>query len=190
MPRKKIGSQVRTGLANGDLADRLAAELKGGREYGQPLIYEQTFRTGKVRVTVIWDAWDGVPLQERSATILRAYETAEGDDSRDRIALASGLTFPEAHTAGMLPYQIIMALRKDDPVNFDEARRAMLEEGGSTLIGPETVHLWFATAEEAEAARRRLSHRLPKSEPIWVITREITAGDYAGVLGPTPADEA
>src|SRR5712672_241582 len=101
MPRKKIGPQMRAGVANGDLADRLAAEVKSGREYGQPLIYEQTFRTGKVRVTVIWDAWDGVPLQERSTTILRAYETAEGADSRDRIALASGLTFPEAHAAGM-----------------------------------------------------------------------------------------
>jgi hypothetical protein len=56
--------------------------LKGGRDFGQPTIYEQ----------------------------------AEGAAYRDRIALASGLTVPEAHAAGMLPYQIIAALRKNDPV--------------------------------------------------------------------------
>jgi hypothetical protein len=188
MPRKKLGPQTRTGAANGDLAERLAAELRADRENGQPLIYEQTFHTGKVRVTVIWDAWEGVSLQERSATILRAYEMAEGADARDRIALASGLTFPEAHAAGMLPYQIITALRKDDPVSSDEARQAMLEEGGSTLVSPETVHLWFATEEEAEAARQRLVRRLPGSEPIWVITREILPIDYAGVLGAAAAE--
>src|SRR4051812_20027458 len=104
MPRKKIGPNAWSAAAQTDLATKLATELKSSREYGQPWIQEQTFPTGKMRVTVLWDAWHGIPLPQRSATILRAYELAEGAETRDRVALASGLTVPEAHAAGMLPY--------------------------------------------------------------------------------------
>jgi hypothetical protein len=143
------------------------------------VIYEHVFRTGKVRVSVIWDKWQDVPLQERSATILRAYEMAEGPESRDRIALASGLTVPEAHAAGMLPYRIITALRKSDPVTYSQARQAMLDEGGSQLFNSMMVQLRFATEEEAEAARQRLIQRFPGSEDVWMIEREVTAQDLA-----------
>ncbi len=63
MPRKRIGPEARTGSAKKELAEELAAELKSNRDFGQPVIYEHAFRTGKVRVTVIWDAWQDVPLQ-------------------------------------------------------------------------------------------------------------------------------
>src|SRR5262245_41618865 len=124
MPRKKIGPDRPSADVKKDLAEKLAAELKKSHACGPPVIYDHAFRTGKVRVVVIWDAWDGVPLQQRSATILRAYEMAEGPESRDRIALASGLTVPEAHAAGMLPYQIITAIRKGDPVTLEQAGQA------------------------------------------------------------------
>jgi hypothetical protein len=179
MPRKRIGPEIRTGSVKKELAEELAAELKTNREFGQPVIYEHAFRTGKVRVIVIWDAWQDVPLQERSATTLRAYEMAEGPESRDRIALASGLTVPEAHAAGMLPYQIITALRKGDPLTDDQARQAMLDEGGSLLFHPPGVQLRFATGEEAEAARQRLIQRFPGSEDVWIIDREILVQDFA-----------
>src|SRR5437667_12322584 len=93
----KIGTEIRTGSVKNEFAEKLAAELKSNREYGQPFIYEQEYRTGKLRVTVVWDEWNGMSLQERSATILRAYELAEGIPYRERVALASGLTVPEAH---------------------------------------------------------------------------------------------
>jgi hypothetical protein len=179
MPRKQIGPESTIGRVRKDLAEQLATELKSNREAGQPVIYEHVFKTGKVRVIVIWDKWHDVPLQERSATILRAYEIAEGPESRDRIALASGLTVPEAHAAGMLPYRIITALRKNDPVTFDQARQAMRDEGGSQLYDPTTVQLRFATEQEAEAARERLIQRFPGSEDVWMIEREITAQDFA-----------
>lgn len=153
------------------------------------MIYEHAFRTGKVRVTVIWDAWHDIPLQQRSATILRAYEMAEGTESRDRIALASGLTVPEAHAAGMLPFQIIAALRKDDPVTFSQVRQAMLDEGGSLLLHWNRPLLRFATGEEAEAARQRLIQRFPGSDDVWIIDREITAQDVATVQDGAHAEE-
>src|SRR5437588_8108817 len=116
MPRKKRGIDERLRPVSGDLAARLAEELRHHRESGQPVIDEQEFPTGQIRVTVIWDDWDRLPLEDRTAVILRAYDLVEGRGYRERIALASGLTVPEAHGAGMLPFQIIPALRKSDAV--------------------------------------------------------------------------
>jgi hypothetical protein len=181
MARKRIGPEVRTGTVRKELAEALTAELKSGREYGQPFIYEQEYRTGKLRITVVWDEWAGMPLPERTATVLHAYELAEGPAYRDRIALASGLTVPEAHAAGMLSYEIIPALRKGDPLTWEQAKQAMLDEGGSLLFHPLRVKLYLATQEEAEACRQRLIRRFPGSEDVWIINRESTAQDFARV---------
>jgi len=116
MPRKRRGFEDPPRHTVGKLVAQLAEELKSDRPSGQPFIEEEEFPTKKLRVNVLWDEWDRVPLEERTATILRAYEEAEGREYRDRIALASGLTVPEAHAAGMLPYQVLAAGRKDDPV--------------------------------------------------------------------------
>jgi hypothetical protein len=165
----------------GNLIERLADELRNNREFGQPVIDEQEFPTGGIRVTVIWDEWGHLPLEDRTTVILRAYELAEGRSYRERIALASGLTVPEAHAAGMLPFQIIPALRKGDPVTLEQCHRAMIEEGASTLLGEDKPQLRFASEEEAEAARKRLAQRLPKSEEVWVITQEVgKVDDWAG----------
>src|SRR5438132_8349295 len=112
MPRKRTGFEPPRRRAVGNLVERLADELKSDRASGQPVIDEEEFPTGKLRVNVIWDEWDRVPPEERTATILRAYEQAEGPEYRDRIALASGLTEPEAYAAGMRPFRIIPALRQ------------------------------------------------------------------------------
>src|SRR5439155_19206863 len=145
------------------LAEKLAAELKSGREFGQPTVYEQEYTTGKLRVTVIWDEWADASLEERSAIILRAYELAEGAGYRDRIALASGLTVPEAAAAGMLPYQVLPAIRTTDPVNREDVEAAMVEQGASQLEEEDGLQLRFATREEAEAYRSRLIEKLPSS---------------------------
>jgi hypothetical protein len=135
MPRKKIDSES-AGAIDVALADRLAEELRAERDSGQPLVYERELRPGRIRVIVIWDDWNRVPTDERVAIIGRAYEIAEGVAARDRIALASGLTVPEATASGMLPYQVGTALRKSDPVSFEECWQAMAAEGASKLLGP------------------------------------------------------
>lgn len=180
MPRKRIGPQTLLVSPRKELAAQLVEELKSGRESGQPLIFEKEFRTGKMGVTVIWDKWDRLPLEERSASILRAYELAEGMESRERVVLSTGLTVPEARAAGMLPYQILPALRKTDPLTPDQVREAMLKEGGSTLLDPRAIQLRFATEEDAEACRLRLIRRLPQSEPIWIINWDVTPTRYGG----------
>ena len=77
--------------------------------------------------------------------------------ARDRIALASGLTVPEAHAAGMLPFQVFPALRRGDPVTLDQCRQALIDEGASILFGADNPQLRFATEEDAEKARERLA---------------------------------
>src|SRR5712691_9680799 len=135
MPRKRRGFEEPPRRTVASLVARLVDDLKSARESGQPLIEEEEFPAKKLRVNVVWDEWDHVPLEDRTATILRAYEQAEGREYRDRIALASGLTVPEAQAAGMLPYQVIAAVRKGDPVTADQCCQALIEEGASTLFG-------------------------------------------------------
>jgi hypothetical protein len=122
MPRKRKGFEELPRRTIGNLVERLVDELKSERSSGQPLIEEEEFPTKKLRVNVIWDEWERVPLEDRTATIFRAYEQAEGQEYAERIALASGLTVPEAHAAGMLPYQVIAAVRKGDPVTKEQCR--------------------------------------------------------------------
>lgn len=181
MPRRIRGLEERPRRVSGELAERLAQELRNNHESGQPLIDEQEFPTGKLRVTVIWDELESLSFEERTAMVLRAYELAEGSGYREKIVLASGLTVPEAYEAGLLPFQIIAALRKDDPVTAEQCRLAMIEEGASLLLGGKKPQLRFATEQEAESARHRLAMRLPNSEPVWVITQEVgRVDDWAG----------
>ena len=48
----------------------------------------------------------------------------------------------------------------------------MIGEGASLLFDPNQPQLRFATAEEAEACRKRLAQKLPGSEPVWVLANE------------------
>ena len=70
MPRIRIGLE-QPFRANESLAQKLKKELKNDRPSGQPLVYEQELRPDRLRVTVAWDEWDGMPLEERTAVILR-----------------------------------------------------------------------------------------------------------------------
>lgn len=177
MPRIRVdGLSVLTSPKTG-LAEKLATELKSSRDFGQPLVYEQEYSTKKSRVIVIWDEWPDASLEERSSVILKAYEIAEGAAGREKIALASGLTVPEAVAAGFLPFQVFPGLRKTDPVKPEQVREVMLEQGASKLNDADGIQLRFATKEEAEACRDRLVLRLPESEPIWIIRRDHFAQD-------------
>ena len=170
MARRRNEEAGRTLPARAELVAKLVQELRANREYGQPFIDEMKYRTGKRRVSVIWDQWEGIPLQERTATILRAYEEAEGQAFRDTIALASGLTVPEAHEAGLLPVEIIPARRESDPITETQVRQAMLEEGATQLGGgSRKVRLFFRSREEAQTAKERLLKRFPQSENIWLL---------------------
>ena len=189
MPRRQLAIEQPT-RSNNDLAEKLSAELKARNESGQPLIYEQELGPEKLRVTVIWDEWDHLPLEERTSIILRAYELSGEVPSRSRIALASGLTVPEATAAGMLPYQVGTAWRKTDPVTLEECRKAMLAEGASTLFGPNILQLRFATLEEADNCRERLIQFLPNSKDVWIVSMEIAVQNTLDLEQRVEADSS
>ena len=172
MPRIKAADRI-SARSQPPLVAELAAELRSGRESGQPTIHEQQFPGGQLRVVVIWDAWANLPHSDRIDIIHRAYELAEGEAGRDRVGLASGLTVPEAYGAGMLPFQVIAAVRKSDPVTAEQCNAALVEEGASVLVSPEKPQLRFATPEEAGAAVRRLTKRLPGSDEVWLTLEEV-----------------
>lgn len=178
MPRIKMGFENQPRKADKKHVDRLVEELKSDRESGQPFIYEQTFSTGKVRVLVIWDDWKDLPLEQRTGIIISAIEQSDGKDYRATVALASGLTVPEGVAAGMLPYQIITAIRKGDKVTLDQCQAAMIAEGASQLFGSRAIQLRFPTEEAAEACQKRLMKRLPNSDDIWIVSREMTSQDF------------
>jgi hypothetical protein len=156
------------------IAHDLAQELKSERKFGQPRIVEEEFNiTGRIRVVVLWDRWEHMTHEDRSNAIINAYKFAESKEFAERIGLVSGLTFPEAHASGMLPFQIIAAPRRGDPVTAEQCREAMIEAGASTLLDPDRPQLRFASEEEAEACRHHLILTLPGSDEVWVVTREV-----------------
>ena len=58
MPRKRRGFEEPRRCTVSSLVERLADELKSNRPSGQPMIEEEEFPTGKLRVNVTWDEWD------------------------------------------------------------------------------------------------------------------------------------
>lgn len=176
MPRKQLGEEPLR-PTSGKLVDRLVDELESSRQTGQPVIYEQHFGDDKISVTVIWDDWCQLPMEDRTAAILEAFIRAEGADYRKNIALASGLTVPEAEEAGMLPFFIIPAHRKEDKVTLEACQQAMIDIGASTLATPNHPRLRFASEKDAEIAKQELINRLPHSDPVWVIAQDIGAAN-------------
>jgi len=176
MPRKVLTPRTAAPCRPSRLVEELAGELRSEQGSGQPSIEEEHLKTGAIRVVVLWDKWDSMPQEDRSAVILDAYRLVEGEDFAARIGLVNGLTFPEAHALRMLPFQIIPSLRENDPVTVDQCHRAMIAEGASTLLGPGHPQLRYATQEEAEASVKRLSSRLSGSMPVWYINQDLDHG--------------
>ncbi len=184
MPRVRIENTEAPARVHGALRKRLVEELKSNRESGQPFIYEEAFPSKKIRLLVLWDELEGLSPEQRTDTILAALEESDGKDYCEKLTLVSGLTIPEAFAAGMLPYEILTAHRKSDPVTLDQCRDAALAEGASKLFGSGVVRLLFPTDAAAEACRKRLSKRLPGSEPIWLVQDHI----WNMVVGEGDAD--
>ncbi len=98
------------------------------------------------------------------------------------------MTVLEATAAGMLPYQVLPAIRATDPVNVEDVEAAMVEQGASQLNEEDGLQLRFASREEAEACRLRLIEKLPGSEPIRIISRDVHVRDYLSLTDSARAE--
>ncbi len=151
-----------------ELVRELQLELQSSREFGQPLILEEPFaRSEDLRITVFWDKFDGIDDDERARIILAAYQRCDAEPTK--IAVALGLTFPEAADDGLLPYQIVPNWRASDPVSLERCFGAMKQLGASTLRNPTEPELRCATPEQANTCVTRLVELIPESKGIWKI---------------------
>jgi hypothetical protein len=151
-----------------NLVDELSHQLIDENKVDQPLIYEYELRGGLLRVIVVWDKWLSLPLEERTAIILAAYKS----HGHENIALASGLTIPEAVALGLLQFRVIPALRKSDGISPENCWKTMKSLGSSLLFDENKPELYFATREEAEQMIVELVKLLPGSDEIWTIVQE------------------
>lgn len=138
-------------------------------EKGEPRIIRKTIgRSGLQDLMVIWEGWKGIPLEERTATILEANDTLEGTVKTD-IYLAQGLTTDEAIALGYLPFRVEPIVKSGENVDLERILTAMKEEGGvETSTG---LQLRFTSLEEAQEAFVRLQKKV--SGPFWTIVQEV-----------------
>jgi len=68
---------------------------KGSKNEPQIIIEDIRF-SNNVHVTVIWDRWEGIELEERGRIILAAFGEELGEAEMLRVSLAMGLTTEEA----------------------------------------------------------------------------------------------
>ncbi|HQU46150.1 MAG TPA: hypothetical protein PK867_25275 [Pirellulales bacterium] len=111
---------------------------------------------------VVWKAFASLASEDRSSLILDAY-----GDKQARIALALGVTFEEALEQQVLPYAVT-PLAREGEANFDDLKKAMIEEGGFALPNGK-VELRFPSMAMAEAAHRRLCDKMPRG--YWSIVQ-------------------
>src|SRR6266851_10035270 len=133
------------------LLKKLVLELRTPTTSLQPLILEEHVPVTKSRhVFVIWDRWKAVSDERRSSVIVEAYKQAEGDESASQITIASGVTAEEAVVLGLLPWKVVPARKRTDPISEDDYRRAFAAEANNTLLGAKAVELRYARLEDAE----------------------------------------
>lgn len=171
MPRKIVRSSTEVPGYN-SLLVALVAELRANRESGQPIVLERRLEaTGNIAIDVVWDEFYQLDDAQRYRLIMDAYGQVEGPEFCKQITLASGYTVPEAVDAGLLPYSVLPARRRDDELAEDAYLQAMRAEGASELDSPSRPQLRFPTEEDAAQAIQRLENRLPHS--YWILARDV-----------------
>jgi hypothetical protein len=180
-PLKEIG------IDEYQLEQQLTAELVKEGGWGQPLIIEEhPPGSGKFRVYVIWDQWANCPQEIRNKIIFETYLKVFGNEYRQNIYLAMGLTVSEAVGIGILPYKIECLLKPEETEKYKKCVDAMRELGAWECDNrPE---LRFNSREDADKAYEELQKKVPG--PHWAIVVEVFAEDtlrLTSTASTTPA---
>lgn len=182
MPVRKRVVGVTRGRGPANLVAELAAELRAPRPFGQPFVELDSFpRTGLTAITVIWDAFRGLPDERRSAAVLDAYRQVHPDAGPKSVAFALGYTTAEAAAAGRLPFAVRPTLAAEPSLNQAKLVGVFAEYGVRADRRPGFPPLRFPSREDAEACRQKLIDVLPGTEAVWTITETVPA--------PGPGDD-
>ncbi len=158
---------VQIGRIN-ELARQLVDEIRSPHAQTQPVIYENEIaQTQTYHVTVVWDAWKGMPSEGRTRTILSAYAAIDSAKAT-AIRIARGLTRSEAASTGLLPYAIVPNLRRVDQLAQEQMLKLLVKEGAFET--GDGLQLRFRTLEEAESAYEHLQELMPGA--FWSISQE------------------
>ena len=88
-----------------ELVRAIADELRRGRPETPPgcplIVIEEQPYTDTTHVTVVWDRWAGIDLEDRGRVIVEAFRQARGEDEAGRISIAMGVTPDEARKLGI-----------------------------------------------------------------------------------------
>jgi len=90
MPRKIRGIDEKPRPINGNLAERLADELRNSRESGQPMVEEEAFAAGKRGVSVIWMPGIASPLRNAPRSSSRRMNLPKVTSTEKRSLLPVG----------------------------------------------------------------------------------------------------
>jgi hypothetical protein len=145
-----------------ELVEVLSDELASGKRVQPAFIEEEFNATGLRNIHVIWDRWADIPYDDRMEVILRAYEKHEGPEKTENVAIAEGLTGPEALEAGLLPFIVSEGSIDRDFLAYENAKSVEMEQ---TILGKRELR--YPTKEAAEEAVARLRESLPGSQ--WQI---------------------
>jgi hypothetical protein len=107
MPLTRIEPKIAT--IDASFAKDIADELRRGRELdaspspsNAPEIIEEVTSIKIMHVTVIWDTWMTIPMEDRARIIMDAYRAVGGDAEARSISVALGLTHQEAARLGII----------------------------------------------------------------------------------------
>lgn len=172
MPRYIRTSAARRSPKHDRLVSRLAQEFRTAGESLMPLILEDHLPVTKSRhVHVIWDAWSGIPDEDRATIIVDAYAKAEGEPAASEVTVADGVTPQEALALGLLPFKVVPACKRNDPVPAEAYDAALHAEARNTVLGGKARELRYARVEDADQGCARLERALPRSR--WAVIQEV-----------------
>ena len=142
------------------LLKQLSDELAGrGVESGAVIFEIPLEHADTVDVLVVWQEFEDLRSEDRTALILEAYKQEFGTGART-VSQALGVTYQEAMEQNLLPYAVQPMARAGE-ADADTLRQAMRKAGGIRLPN-EKVVLRFPTMAMAEDAHRQLCDALPR----------------------------
>jgi hypothetical protein len=150
-----------------ELRDEAAKTSPGEDTRTRPVIFEIPINRDQssIHVIVVWDWWEGVSPEDRTAIITEAYERFDESGNLNepiapRITVAIGATPADVNQLGLLPYRVEPVIMHGETKDIEKVWKAMWEEGA--IAGTDRPILAFPTRQMADDAYDRLKEKLPE----------------------------
>ena len=183
MPVIKATTAVPDASLRQSLLTRLRTEIEGQVTDAGPVIFEIPGVGERMDILVVWEDWDELRSEDRTALILEAY------GEQQKIAQALGVTYEEAMQQQLLPYTIVSVFEhkkfaslvygndQNEVKRVLDAIQAVKKANGGIILPNGTVDLRFPTRTMADNTLARLLATEKDREFQW---RVVTEGETSG----------